>query len=108
MDTRLRAIAEPNRRAILFLIRDREMTAGSIAEHFPLTRPAISQHLGVLRGAGLVDERRDGVRRWYRARPSAIDELRGWLDAFWDDGLVRLQAAAEQEMRDEADRRRHD
>ena len=108
MDAQLRAIAEPNRRAILLLIRDREMTAGSIAARFDVTRPAISQHLAVLREAGLVDERRDGVRRWYRARPAGVGELRAWLEAFWDDGLGRLKAAAEQEARDGMDRRRHD
>ena len=107
MDTQLRAIAEPNRRAILLLVRDREMTAGAIAARFDVTRPAISQHLAVLREAGLVDERRDGVRRWYRARPSGIADLRAWLEAFWDDGLGRLKAAAELEAVDDGTRRTH-
>lgn len=79
---------------------DREQTAGAIAAHFDVTRPAISQHLTVLRDAGLVVERRDGTRRWYRARPEGTRELRAWLDAFWDEGLTRLAAAAEQEERD--------
>lgn len=100
MDDLIRAIAEPNRRAILLLIRDREMTAGAIAERFDVTRPAISQHLGVLRTAGLVDERREGARRWYRARPAGIEDLRRWLETFWDDGLIRLKEAAEQEAGD--------
>jgi DNA-binding transcriptional ArsR family regulator len=100
MDAALRAIAEPRRREILRLVRDEEMTAGDIAARFEVTRPAISQHLTVLRDAGLVDERRDGTRRWYRARPEGTRELRAWLEAFWDDGLARLAAAAEQEERD--------
>lgn len=100
MDAALRAIAEPRRREILRLISDREQTAGSIARQFDVTRPAISQHLTVLRDAGLVVERRDGTRRWYRARPEGTTEIRAWLEAFWDEGLARLAAAAEQEERD--------
>jgi DNA-binding transcriptional ArsR family regulator len=108
MDAQLRAIAEPNRRAILTLVRDREMTAGAIAARFEITRPAISQHLAVLRDAGLVDERRDGVRRWYRARPAGVADLRAWLEALWDDGLARLKDEAEREARDAGQRRTDD
>ena len=100
IDAALRAIAEPRRREILRLVRDDELTAGAIAAHFDVTRPAISQHLSVLRDAGLVVERRDGTRRWYRTRPDGARELRAWLEAFWDDGLTRLATAAEQEERD--------
>jgi DNA-binding transcriptional ArsR family regulator len=100
IDAALKAIAEPRRREILRLVRDDELTAGAIAAHFDVTRPAISQHLTVLRDAGLVVERRDGARRWYRARPDGTRELRAWLEAFWDDGLTRLAAAAEQEDHD--------
>jgi DNA-binding transcriptional ArsR family regulator len=94
-DAALRALAEPRRRAILRLVRDQEMPAGQIAAHFDVTRPAVSQHLGVLRAAGLIDERRDGTRRLYRARPAAIEELRAWLDTFWAAGLARLRDAVE-------------
>jgi DNA-binding transcriptional ArsR family regulator len=97
MDTALRALADPRRRAILALVRERELPAGEIAERFDVTRPAISQHLTVLRDAGLVSERRQGTRRLYRARPAGASEVRGWLAEFWDDGLARLQAAAEEE-----------
>jgi DNA-binding transcriptional ArsR family regulator len=100
MEAALRAIAEPRRREILRLVRDEELTAGSIAGHFEVTRPAISQHLTVLRDAGLIVERREGTRRWYRARPEGTAELSDWLAAFWDDGLARLAAAAEHEARD--------
>jgi DNA-binding transcriptional ArsR family regulator len=103
MDAALRAIAEPRRREILRLVRDGELTAGAIAGHFDVSRPAISQHLTVLREAGLIDERRDGTRRWYRARPEGTRELRVWLEAFWHDGLARLKAEAEREERDGVD-----
>jgi DNA-binding transcriptional ArsR family regulator len=96
MDLALRALAEPRRREILALIRDRELPAGDIARRFDVTRPAISQHLAVLRDADLVSERRDGTRRLYRARPAGAAELRDWLEAFWDDGLERLRTVAEQ------------
>ena len=102
MDAALRAISEPRRREILRLVRDEERTAGDIAARFDITRPAISQHLSVLRDAGLLVERRAGTRRWYRARPEGTRELHDWLEAFWDDGLARLAAAAEQEERDGA------
>lgn len=93
MDSALKAIAEPRRRAILRLVRDEERTAGEIAEEFDVTRPAISQHLGVLKEAGLVDERRDGTRRFYRARPEGLRELQRFLEEFWDDKLAKLKAA---------------
>ena len=99
MDAALTAIAEPNRRQILGLISASELSAGEIARHFDVTRPAISQHLAVLRSAGLVTERRDGTRRYYRARPEGVAELRAWLDAFWREGLVRLKTKAEREAR---------
>ena len=99
MDTALRALADPRRRAILGLVRERELAAGEIAGRFDVTRPAISQHLSVLREAGLISERRDGTRRLYRARPAGASEVREWLEAFWDDGLARLRAAAETEER---------
>ena len=97
MDVALRALADPRRREILALVRDRELPAGEIAARFDVTRPAISQHLSVLREAGLVTERRAGTRRLYRARPTGAAELRDWLEQFWDDGLARLRRAAEEE-----------
>lgn len=99
MDTALRALVEPRRRQILALVRDRELSSGEIARHFPVTAPAISQHLGVLREAGLVVERRAGTRRMYRARLEGLREVREYLDAMWGDGLERLKAHAEQEER---------
>ncbi len=95
----MRAIAEPRRREILRLVRDGELTAGAIAAHFEVTRPAISQHLKVLREAGLVSERRQGTRRLYRARPEGLAEIRAFVEAFWDEGLARLGREAEAEER---------
>jgi DNA-binding transcriptional ArsR family regulator len=100
IDVTLRALADPRRREILALVQDRELAAGEIAGRFDVTRPAISQHLAVLREAGLITERRAGTRRLYRARPRGATELRAWLEAFWDDGLTRLRQAAEQEEAD--------
>jgi DNA-binding transcriptional ArsR family regulator len=103
-----KAISPRRRREILLLIRDREMGAGQIAERFDVSRPAISQHLAVLRKAGLVDERRDGVRRRYRARPEGMAGLREFLDRFWSERLERLRLAAEleQQRRDKRGKRR--
>jgi DNA-binding transcriptional ArsR family regulator len=99
MEAALRALVEPRRRQILRLVVDRERSAGEIASHFDVTRPAISQHLGVLKDAGLLVERRDGTRRLYRARPEGLDEVRAFLDEFWGDGLERLKTVAEQDQR---------
>jgi DNA-binding transcriptional ArsR family regulator len=99
MQTVVQALTEPRRREILELIRNRELAAGEIAAQFEVTRPAISQHLTVLRNAGLVTERREGARRLYRARPEGLAELRSFLDGFWDDHLERLKLAAEEEQR---------
>jgi DNA-binding transcriptional ArsR family regulator len=99
MEAALRAIAEPRRRRILELVSDRELSAGEIAARFDVTRPAVSQHLTVLREAGLLTERRDGTRRLYRARPQGLEELRSFLDRFWGERLDALKEAAEQEER---------
>lgn len=100
MQAALEALVEPRRREILRLVRDDEATAGVIAARFDdVSRPAISQHLRVLREARLVDERRDGTRRWYRARRAGIDELRRELDELWGDALERLKEEAEKDER---------
>jgi DNA-binding transcriptional ArsR family regulator len=99
VETALRAIAAPRRRRILTLVRDGELTAGEIASHFDVTRPAISQHLQVLTAAGLVSVRKDGTRRLYQARPEGLADLRAFLESFWDDRLLRLKQAAEAEER---------
>jgi DNA-binding transcriptional ArsR family regulator len=95
VEAALRAIAEPRRRRILQLVGGRELSAGEIASHFDVTRPAISQHLGVLKEAGLVEERRNGTQRLYRARPQGLAEVKAFLEAFWDEKLEALQREAE-------------
>jgi DNA-binding transcriptional ArsR family regulator len=87
METALHAIAEPRRRAILELVARDELAAGEIAGHFDVTRTAVSQHLTVLKDAGLLVERRDGTRRLYRARPEALEDLRRLLDDMWASSL---------------------
>lgn len=99
MDAALKALAEPRRRAIIRLVWDGELAAGEIADHFDVTRPAVSQHLRVLKEADLVSERRDGTRRLYRARPETIEDLHRFLDTFWNTRLARLRDAAEAEQR---------
>ena len=95
VEAAIQAIAAPRRRAILGLVRDRELPSGEIASHFDVTRPAISQHLRVLGEAGLVSERREGTKRLYRARPQGLSDLREYLESFWDVRLAALKRVAE-------------
>src|SRR6185503_19895233 len=97
METALKAIAAPRRRVILRLVRDEELSAGEIASHFDVTRPAVSQHLTVLKEAGLVHERRNGTKRLYRARPEGLADLKAFLDGFWDERLEALKRESERE-----------
>lgn len=103
MDAALQAIAEPRRREILRLIWSSELPAGEIASRFEgeVTRPAISQHLRVLKDAGLISERREGTRRLYTARPEGLSEVREYFESLWDTSLERLKAVAEREARKE-------
>ena len=86
-DEALRALAEPRRRAILRLVARDELAAGEIAAAFEVTRTAVSQHLTILKNAGLLAERRDGTRRLYRARPEGLAGLRQFLDDMWGASL---------------------
>ncbi len=86
-DETLKAIAEPRRRAILRLVADDELPAGEIAAAFDVSRTAVSQHLTVLKNAGLLTERRDGTRRLYSARPEGLDGLRQLLNDMWASSL---------------------
>ena len=86
-DAVLRALAEPRRRAILQLVAHNELAAGQIASAFEITRPAVSQHLTVLKNAGLLHERRDGTRRLYRARSEGLAGLRDVLEDIWASSL---------------------
>jgi DNA-binding transcriptional ArsR family regulator len=98
MDDTLRAVADPTRRAILRLVRDGEVAAGEIASHFPqISRPAVSQHLQVLAGAGLVAVRREGNRRLYRWQPEGLHDAATFFAEMWSDRLAHLKLAAERE-----------
>jgi DNA-binding transcriptional ArsR family regulator len=106
VDAALKALAEPRRREILRLVWTRELAATDIADHFAdVTRPAISQHLAVLKTAGLVTERRDGTRRLYHADRNEMKNLRKFLDEFWTSGLERLRDVAEAVQRDKEKKR---
>ena len=82
VEAAIRAIAERHRREIVLLVRDRELKAGQIAWHFEVSRPAVSQHLRILKDSGLVTERRQGTRRYYKARVEGLAELRAFLEVF--------------------------
>jgi DNA-binding transcriptional ArsR family regulator len=99
----VRVIAEPRRREILRLVWDAEHTAGEIAAHFDVTFGAVSQHLGVLRQAGLVLVRRDGTRRFYRANRPALAPFTAVLEQMWAGQLDRLAELAEKQ--EDADER---
>jgi DNA-binding transcriptional ArsR family regulator len=95
----LHALAEPRRRDILYLVRDGELTSSAIASHFDISAPAVSQHLKVLEQSGLVVVRRDGTKRYYGIRRDGFSEIKQYIDRFWDDSLLRLKEAAEEEER---------
>lgn len=95
----LGALNTPRRREILRFVWDREATAGEIREAHPdVTFGAISQHLRVLENAGLLANRHEGVRRYYRARREGLGELQPWLESMWDSALYRLKLHAELEQ----------
>ena len=93
------AIAQPKRREILRLLAGGEMSAGEVASRFSVTQPAISQHLKVLKEAGLVNERRDGTRRLLSVRPEGLDDLHSFLADVLPARLERLKELAEEEER---------
>jgi DNA-binding transcriptional ArsR family regulator len=93
------ALGDPTRRAIFERLRSNPLSVGEIAAELPVSRPAVSQHLRVLREAGLVTERRNGTRRLYRLDPDGVGELRDYFDDFWTDALAAFKAEAERERR---------
>jgi len=97
-DAVLRALADPNRRRILRLVRNEGLAAGEVAKHFEMTQQAVSLHLKVLRGAGLLTERRQGTKRLYALRPEPLDVVRTLLDDLWPDALARLKDVVEQDL----------
>src|SRR5881628_572926 len=99
VDAAIRAIGEPRRREILRLVWSAERSSGEIASQFDITGPAVSQHLKVLREAGLVNERHEGTKHLFSANRKALRELRDHLAWMWDDSLANLKRAAEHEVR---------
>jgi DNA-binding transcriptional ArsR family regulator len=93
------ALADPTRRAVFERLREGPRPVGEIARDLPVSRPAVSQHLRVLKDAGLVTERREGTRRLYRIDPDGLAALRDYFDVFWTDALAAFKAAAEAEER---------
>lgn len=88
----IEALADPTRRALFERLRSRERTVGDLADFARIRQPTVSQHLAVLRGARLVSDRRDGTRRYYRASREGLDELRRYVESFWDDVLAAFAA----------------
>jgi DNA-binding transcriptional ArsR family regulator len=91
------ALADPTRRAVFERLRQGPRPVGELARDLPVSRPAVSQHLRVLKDAGLVTERRKGTRRLYRVDPDGVAALRDYFDDFWKEALAAFQAAAESE-----------
>ncbi|HEV8411328.1 MAG TPA: metalloregulator ArsR/SmtB family transcription factor [Gemmatimonadaceae bacterium] len=91
------ALGDPTRQLILERLAKRPLPVGKIAAGLPVSRPAVSQHLKILRAAGLVSQAQHGTRRVYRIDPRGIDAMRTYLDRFWDRALAALKVAAEQE-----------
>lgn len=89
------ALADPTRRAVFEKLRDGPRPVGEIAEGLPVTRPAVSQHLKVLKDAGLVSDRSVGTRRIYYIDPKGLGAMRAWLDQFWDSALAAFAAEVE-------------
>jgi DNA-binding transcriptional ArsR family regulator len=90
------ALGDPTRRAIFERLADRPLPVGELARDMPVSRPAVSQHLKVLKGASLVVDRAVGSRRIYQLDPDGLDALRAYLDQFWNRSLTAFQAAVEQ------------
>jgi DNA-binding transcriptional ArsR family regulator len=95
------ALADPTRRSIFERLRHGPRAVGQLAAGLPVSRPAVSQHLRVLKEAGLVTDRRDGTRRLYRIEPAGLEELREYFERFWDEALEAFKEAAEREQEEE-------
>jgi DNA-binding transcriptional ArsR family regulator len=93
----LTALADPTRRAIFERLAERPAAVGELAEALPVTRPAVSQHLKVLKEAGLVTDRAEGTRRIYQLDPAGVDAMRAYLETFWKRSLAAFEAAAKEE-----------
>ncbi len=102
----LAALADPTRRRVFERLKSGPKPVGKIARGLPVSRPAVSQHLKVLKEAGLVTDRPEGTRRVYYIDPEGLGALRAWLDRFWDEALAAFQAQVETEARDRKETKR--
>ena len=100
-ESAIAALGDPTRREVFERLRGGPRAVGELARNLPVSRPAVSQHLRVLKEAGLVTERKEGTRRLYRVDPTGLGELRAYFERFWDDALASFKAAAEAEGDDE-------
>jgi DNA-binding transcriptional ArsR family regulator len=98
------ALADPTRRAGFERLADGPRAVGELAQGLPVSRPAVSQHLKVLKAAGLVRDRAEGARRVYQIDPQGLGRLRAWLDRFWDEALEAFKAEAERDEDEEPQR----
>jgi DNA-binding transcriptional ArsR family regulator len=103
----LAALGDPTRRAIFERLGDRPRAVGELARELPVSRPAVSQHLKVLKDAGLAIDRRAGNRRIYQLNPDGVGALRAYLDKFWNRSLTAFKSAVEKETTDEHSGSRH-
>ncbi len=94
----LQALADPTRRVVFEKLRSGRLSVGEISRGLPVSRPAVSQHLKVLKQAGLVTDEADGTRRVYQIDPRGLGELRAWLDQFWGVALEAFQAEVEKDQ----------
>jgi len=102
----LGALSDPTRQSVLALLRRRPSTVGELASRLPVSRPAVSQHLGVLKSAGLVEEERRGTRHYFRLNPKSLEELRAHIDSMWRDALTAFADFANKETADHGKRKR--
>jgi DNA-binding transcriptional ArsR family regulator len=102
------ALADPTRREVFERLAERPQAVGELAERLPVSRPAVSQHLKVLKEAGLVTDRPEGARRVYQIDPAGLGQIRAWLDRFWDEALEAFKAEVERDADEEADEKMGD
>jgi DNA-binding transcriptional ArsR family regulator len=101
----LAALADPTRRRVFERLKSGPQSVGAIARRMPVSRPAVSQHLKVLKKAGLVGDRPEGARRVYYIDPTGLGALRQWLDLFWDQALVAYQVEVERDVMKRKDKK---
>ena len=103
-ETALAALADPTRRRVFEELRHGPRSVGNLATRLPVSRPAVSQHLKVLKEAGLVSDKSEGTRRIYHIDPKGVAAIRRWLDQFWDEALSAFQTEVERKTREDKER----